>query len=208
MSALTNITGPNGKVIRYPFASKTLFTEQEIMNRIKELAVEIAKVYKPVCQSPGSPLVLIGVLKGSYLFLADLARAISDQGVPCIIDFLYVSSYAGTQSTGEVRVMLDLRTMLSGKHALIVEDIVDTAHTLFFLRRLLKTRSPASLKTVTLLDKKNARKIPLTVEFFAFDCPLEFVIGYGMDFNEEYRDIRDVVVLKPEYYEKNKTSKL
>ena len=206
MSTLTTTTGPNGKPVRYPFAVKTLFTEEEILKRTEELADQIAKVYKPLI-TPSSPLVLIGVLKGSYLFLADLARAISDRGIPCIIDFLYVSSYAGTQSTGEVRVMLDLRTMLSGKHALIVEDIVDTARTLYFLRRLLKTRSPASLRTVTLLDKKPARKIPLSVEFFAFDCPMEFVIGYGMDYNEEYREIRDIVVLKPEYYEK-KTSKL
>lgn len=189
------------KRIRYPFAAKTLFTEEEILQRTKELGHEIAETYRNSVTSD-SPLVLIGVLKGSYLFLADLARALADEKIACIIDFLYVSSYSGTQSTGEVRVMLDLRTMLAGKHALIVEDIVDTAHTLHFLRRLLTTRSPASLRTVTLLDKKEARKIPLKVEFRAFDCPLEFVIGYGMDYNEQYREIRDVVVLKPEYYER------
>ena len=189
------------KPVRYPFAAKTLFTEADIMARVAALAKEIAAVYRPVV-SDESPLVLIAVLKGCYLFLADLARALADEKVPCVIDFLYVSSYAGTVSTGEVRVMLDLRTMLAGRHALIVEDIVDTAHTLNFLMRLLKTRSPASLKTVTLLDKKEARKIPLAVEFRAFDCPLEFVIGYGMDYNEKFREIRDVVVLKPEYYEK------
>ncbi len=201
MSATQNTT-TNTKPIRYPYALKTLFTEAEILARIKQLAAEIAKTYKPLCTDEKSPLVLICVLKGSYLFIADLARAISDHGIPCIIDFMYVSSYAGTQSTGEVRVMLDLRTQLAGKHALIVEDIVDTAHTLHFLRRLIKTRSPASLKTCTLLDKKDARKIPLSVEFFAFDVPNEFVIGYGMDYNEYFREIRDVVVLKPEYYEK------
>lgn len=190
----------NGKPVRYPFALKTLFTESEILARTRAVAQEIANAYRSLV-SWEKPLVLIAVLKGSYLFLADLSRCLADLRIPCIPDFLCVSSYGGgTHSSGEVRMLLDLRTKLAGMHGLIVEDIVDGGHTLHFLKRLLKTRNPASLKTVTLLDKKDARKIPVEAEFWCFVCPMEFVIGYGLDYTEKYREIRDIVVLKPEYY--------
>lgn len=183
-------------------ASKMLFTEQQILSRIQEVAKEIHAYYGKLV-SVDKPLVLVVVLNGAFIFAADLARALSDLGVPLRLDFICVSSYGGTTaSSGEVRMILDVRKAIRDYHVLMVEDIVDTAQTLNFLLKLLSTRKPASIKMVTLLDKKEARKIPLEVEFCCFDCPKEFVVGYGLDYgkHESYRELRDIIVLKEEIY--------
>jgi hypoxanthine phosphoribosyltransferase len=191
---------------KYAFADKQLFTEEMIIDRIKTLADDITRHYRPLV-SERNPLVLVVVLNGAFMFAADLCRALADTKLPVRLDFICVSSYqGGTHSTGEVRMLLDLRRGIKAQHVLMVEDIVDTAQTLDFLVKLFMTRSPASLKMVALLDKKSARKVPLRVDFVCFDCPPEFVIGYGLDYQECYRELRDIVVLNPSMYLEPKVS--
>jgi hypoxanthine phosphoribosyltransferase len=184
----------------YSFATKTIATEEEIQREIKRAAQNLAKDYKNLV-SEKSPLVLICVLKGSYLFTADLARALADLKVPNIVEFICVSSYGGsTKSSGEVRMLLDLRNSISGKHIIFVEDIVDSGRTLHFLMKIYGTRAPASMKSITLLDKPMTREVNFQPNYSCFKIPNEFVIGYGLDYMERYRDLRDIVVLKPEVY--------
>jgi hypoxanthine phosphoribosyltransferase len=190
------MTQPN----KYPFATKVLFTEKMIHDRIAELAKQIKVDYMPYNISYDKPLVLVGVLKGAYTFCSDLARALADAGVPNTVEFICVSSYgSNTESCGEVRMLLDLRHSIIGKHCLIVEDIVDSGRTLLFLQRVFSTRSPASLKMITLLDKP-ARQVQLDVDYKAFDMPKEFVVGYGLDYAERFRELRDIAVLSPDVY--------
>ena len=193
---------------KYPFAKSLVFDEPTIQRRIVELSGGIHRHYSGLVTET-SPLVLVVVLNGAFMFAADLARALADRKLPVRMDFICVSSYqGGTHTTGEVRMLLDLRRGIQGQHVLMIEDIVDSAHTLDFLLKLFMTRSPASLKMASLLDKKAARRIPLRVDFVCFDCPPEFVIGYGLDFAERFRELRDIVVLKPEYYMKAPAAKL
>lgn len=179
-----------------------LASEDEIKHRVREVAERIAQDYKKDV-SLSSPLILICVLKGSFVFTADLSRALGDLNVPNIVDFLCLSSYhGGTSSSGEVRMLLDLRDSIRRRHCLIVEDIVDSATTLDFLFKLLLTRSPASLRVVACLDKREGRRIPFVVNYALFDIPNEFVVGYGLDFHEQLRDLRDIIVLKSEMFDK------
>lgn len=187
---------------QHPFSKKMVATHEQIQEAIHKLAKRIATDYSGKL-SIEQPLVLICVLKGSYLFTADLARALFDAGVPNIVEFICVSSYGmSTQSSGEVRMLLDLRNSIMNRHCLIVEDIVDSARTLKFLTSIYQLRNPASLKTCVLLDKPEGRVMPFEVDYHCFIIANEFVAGYGLDYQERFRDVRDIVVLKEEVYNK------
>ncbi len=174
--------------------SKILIPEQRIQARIKELGAQISRDYE------GQRLLLVCVLKGGVMFLSDLRRAIS---TPHEIDFMAISSYGGTktESSGIVRILMDLNTNIYGRHVLIVEDIIDTGHTLQYITENLETRDPASLKICTLLNKPERREVPIKVDYVGFDIPNEFVVGYGLDYDELYRNMPFIGVLKPELYE-------
>ncbi len=176
----------------YEDVSEVLLTEEQIQQRIRELAEQISADYK------GKDLLLVCVLKGGILFLTDLMRQLD---IPHAIDFMAISSYgAGTESSGVVRILMDLNTSIEGKNVLIVEDIVDTGHTLDYILRNLSTRRPASLKVCALLNKPSRRQVDVPIHYVGFDIPNKFVIGYGLDFGEKYRNLPFVGVLKPEFY--------
>jgi len=166
---------------------EVLLTAKQIEERIKELAAEISNDYR------GKKPLLIGVLKGAVIFLSDLIRHIE---VPVEIDFMAVSSYgADTESSGVVRIQKDLEQSIQGKDVLIVEDIVDTGLTLSYIRENLNSRGPQSLKVVTLLDKPDRRKVPFEADYCGFTIPDSFVIGYGLDFDEDFRHLVDLCIL-------------
>ena len=172
---------------------RVLVDEAQLRERIQTLAVEIEQTYKDE-----DDLLLICVLKGAFVFLADLSRALRR---PHHLDFMGVSSYgAGTTSSGAVQIIMDLKQDISGRHVLIVEDIIDSGHTLAYMRRILLARSPASLRICTLLSKPSRREVDVPVEFTGFDIPDEFVVGYGLDFDELYRNLPMIAVLKPEIF--------
>ena len=158
-----------------------LLDEAALKKRVTELGAEIRAVY-----GEDTPITCIGVLKGSIVFMADLVRAIPG---PVELEFLGVSSYVGTESTGQVRITHDLHDSIKGKHVLVVEDIVDTGLTLSYLRDLLEVREPASLRVVALLDKPSRRTSPVQVEFTGFEIPDAFVVGYGLDLDQRYRNL-------------------
>ncbi|KPI84183.1 Hypoxanthine-guanine phosphoribosyltransferase [Leptomonas seymouri] len=186
----------------YSMSSKTLVPQEKIWEATAKCAKQIAADYRKYNLSESNPLYLICVLKGSFMFTADLARFLCDEGVPVKLEFICVSSYgADVKTSGEVRLLLDVRDPVEERHLMIVEDIVDSAITLQYLKRFLNAKKPASLKTVVLLDKPSGRKVSLDVDYPVITIPHEFVIGYGMDFAESYRELRDVCVLKKEYYE-------
>ena len=174
---------------------KILITEEQLQRRIEELGQELTREYAD--KFP----VIVGVLKGVVVFYADMVRKIK---VPCQMDFMWISSYAGTNSTGEMVVKRDVTVDVKDRHVLILEDIYDTGNSLDFTYRHLMSREPASLKICTLLDKPERRKpgITLKPDYVGFTVPNEFVVGYGLDYNEEYRNLPYVGVLKPEVYEK------
>jgi hypoxanthine phosphoribosyltransferase len=172
--------------------TKVLVTEAQIATRVKELASEIDKLYV------GKDLLLIGVLKGAVMFMADLSRAIQ---IPVAMDWMAVSSYgSGTQSSGVVRILKDLDADVLGRHVLIVEDIIDSGLTLSWLASNLSARGAASVEIVALLRKPEAAKVDVAVKLVGFDIPNEFVVGYGLDFDEKYRTLKDVGVLDPKVY--------
>ena len=173
--------------------SRILIDEQRLKDRIVELANDIKADYQDV-----DDLLLICVLKGAFVFLADLSRALER---PHQLDFMGVSSYgAGTESSGAVRIVLDLKEDISQRHVLIVEDIIDSGRTLAYLRRNLLARSPASLRIVSLLDKPERREVDVPVDYTGFHIPNEFVVGYGLDFAEIYRNLPYIAILKPELF--------
>lgn len=172
---------------------KVLINEEKLQARIAELAACITEDYKDI-----DDLLLICVLKGAFVFLADLSRALER---PHQLDFMGVSSYgAGTESSGAVRIVLDLKEDISERHVLIVEDIIDSGRTLAYLRRNLLARSPASLRIVSLLDKPERREVDVPVDYTGFHIPNEFVVGYGLDFAEIYRNLPYIAILKPEIF--------
>ena len=172
--------------------TKVLVTEEQIATRVKELASEIDKLYV------GKDLLLIGVLKGAVMFMADISRAIQ---IPVAMDWMAVSSYgSGTQSSGVVRILKDLDADVLGRHVLIVEDIIDSGLTLSWLASNLSARGAASVEIVALLRKPEAAKVDVAVKLVGFDIPNEFVVGYGLDFDEKYRTLKDVGVLDPKVY--------
>jgi hypoxanthine phosphoribosyltransferase len=171
----------------HPDIERVLLDEPTIQARVRELADTIARDYQ------GRHVTMVGILKGCVLFLADLVRAAR---MDCSMDFMSAASYSGESSTGAVRLLLDLRQNVQGKHVLIVEDIVDTGLTLSYLQQNLRTRQPASLEVCTLLDKPDCRKIRVQPKYVGFQIPNQFVVGYGLDYNEKYRDLPYVGVLK------------
>lgn len=175
----------------YQDVDHILLDAEQIQNRIVSLAQEIESDYQDA-----NDLILLCVLKGAVLFTADLSRALKR---PHSLEFMAISSYAGgTKSTGAVKLLLDLNVDIADKHILIVEDIVDSGRTLSYIRNLLQVRNPASLKVVTLLNKEMRRVMHAPVDYVGFEIPDEFVIGYGLDLAEWYRNLPFVGVLKPE----------
>ncbi len=165
-----------------------LLSAEQIQSRVRELAQEIDADY------PDGTLYLIGILKGACIFLADLIRAIRR---PVRLDFIGTASYgAGTSSSGEVRLTKDLDVTTEGAHVLVVEDIIDTGVTLTYLVHLLRQRNPRSIRVVALLDKPERHQRPVQIDYLGFTIPNKFVVGYGLDYAEEYRGLRDVCVLE------------
>lgn len=171
---------------------RVLYTEEELKQRVRELAEEITRDYE------GKEVVLASVLRGSYIFMADLTRAID---LPITVDFMVVSSYgAGTTSSGQVEIKKDLSDSIEGKHLIIVEDILDSGNTLYYLMDVLRVRKPASIKICTLMDKPERRAKPITADYSGFTIPDAFVVGYGLDYDEKYRNLPYVGILKPSVY--------
>ncbi|MDP9431204.1 MAG: hypoxanthine phosphoribosyltransferase [Actinomycetota bacterium] len=170
-----------------------LISEEEIAGKIRTLAVQIDRDYA------GKELVLVGVLKGGVMVMADLARALD---TPLVMDFMAVSSYgSSTSSSGVVRIVKDLDRELAGSHVLVVEDIIDSGLTLSWLLRNLASRGPASLEVCALLRKPEAMRAKVDVKYMGFDIPNVFVVGYGLDYDEYYRDLPYIATLPPEAYE-------
>lgn len=172
-----------------------LFDEATLKQRVKELAAEITADYQPL---DIDELVVVGILRGSVLFMGDLIRSIE---LPVTIDYMAMSSYTrGTRTSGTVRILKDVNESITDKHVLVVEDIVDTGLTLQCLTDLLAARKPKSLKICTLLDKPSRRLVPVAVNYTGFVIPDKFVIGYGLDYEGHYRHLPYIGVLKPEAY--------
>ena len=171
---------------------RVLLSEDEIREKVRELGGKITADYK------NSNLMLVTVLKGAVVFLADLMRQID---VPAEIDFMVVSSYgSGVKSSGVVKIVKDLDVPLAGKDILIVEDILDSGLTLSYIKELLESRGPRSIRIATLLDKPSRRKVDLQADYIGCAVPDEFVIGYGLDYDEKYRNLPYIGILKPEVY--------
>jgi hypoxanthine phosphoribosyltransferase len=177
-----------------PDVKEVLITSSEIQEKVGELGKLITNDYR------GERPLLVGVLRGAVIVLGDLMRNID---LPCEIDFMDISSYGtGTSSSGVVRILKDLEEDITGRHVLIVEDIIDTGLTLSYLRRSLLARKPASLEICALLSKPSRRRVELDVRYLGFEVPDEFVVGYGLDFAGAYRNLPDICVLKPEVFAK------
>ena len=170
-----------------------LLSEEDIQNRIRQLGEILTKDYAD--KNP----VIVGVMKGVVIFYSDMIRQIK---APCQMDFMWISSYEGTTSTGQMNVRRDISTDIQGRHVLILEDIYDTGNSLTFVRDHLLQKQPASLKICTLLDKPSRRKpgITLKADYVGFEVPNAFVVGYGLDYNEYYRNLPYIGILKPEAY--------
>ncbi|WP_375426762.1 hypoxanthine phosphoribosyltransferase [uncultured Friedmanniella sp.] len=172
--------------------TRVLYSKEEVGTRIRELALEIDRDYA------GQDLLLVGVLNGAVMVMADLSRALT---IHCRMDWMAVSSYgSGTQSSGVVRILKDLSTDITGVHVLVVEDIIDTGLTLSYLVSNLLSRSPASLKIMTAFRKPEAAQNSVEVGYVGFDIPNEFVVGYGLDYNGHYRNLTSVGTLAPHVY--------
>src|SRR3954467_10643374 len=173
-----------------PAIESVLITEEQIRDKVAELAAAIDRDYA------GREVLLVGVLKGAVMVMADLSRALT---VPLTMDFMAVSSYgSSTSSSGVVRILKDLDRDISGKHVLVVEDIIDSGLTLSWLLRNLRSRNPASVEVCALLRKPEAAKMAVPVRYVGFEIPAEFVVGYGLDYAERYRDLPYVGLLRPE----------
>ena len=173
---------------------RVLYSEEELEAKCAELGAQISKDYE------GKNLLLVSVLKGAVVFMTDLMRHIT---VPCSIDFMVVSSYGnGVKTSGVVKIVKDLDADLAGKDLLIVEDILDTGMTLHYLKQLLQDRNPNNIRIATLLDKPERRRAAVRADYVGYQVPDEFVVGYGLDYDEKYRNLPYVGILKPEVYEK------
>jgi len=170
----------------------TVYTEEQIQTRVRELGEEISRDYGD------ESVLLVAVLRGAAIFVADLSRAITS---PVELDFMAVSSYgSSTKSSGVVRILKDLDETIEGRHVLVCEDILDTGLTLKYLLRNLASRKPKSLEVVALLSKEGKQRVPIQCKYVGYDVPDEFVVGYGLDYAEKYRNLRYVGILKPEIY--------
>ena len=171
---------------------EVLFSEEQLKNRVQEIARQITADYQ------GKEIMLISVLRGSFVFMADLCRAID---LPCTLDFMAVSSYGkGTKSSGQVQITKDLSEDITDRHIIVVEDILDSGNTLSYLLKILENRHPASIRLCTLLDKPDRRTKPVQVHYSGFTIPDAFVVGYGLDYAEKYRNLPYIGILKPEVY--------
>jgi hypoxanthine phosphoribosyltransferase len=169
---------------------EVLIPRDAIEQKVGELGARISRDY-----ATRAPLLLVGVLKGSFIFLADLSRRIA---IPHAVDFIALSSYGNaTRSTGEVRLIMDLRQAIAGKHVLIVEDIVDTGHTLAYLTHILGAREPASLGTCALVHKPSRREVHVTLDYVGFEIPDKWVVGYGLDYADQYRTLPYIGYVEP-----------
>ncbi len=174
-------------------ALKVLFSRQQIADRVAELGRQIDRDYA------GESIVLLGVLKGAAIFLADLARNIS---IDCTFDFVAVSSYGkGQQTSGAVRLIKDVDQPIEGKHVIVVEDILDTGLTLDFLQKLFWQHQPRTLRIAALLDKPSRRLVKIEADYVGFKIPNQFVLGYGMDYAERFRNLPDICLMPPDYPE-------
>ena len=174
-----------------------IITEDEIREKVADLAKQVSSDYSTVRDG----LLLVCVLKGAVMFVADFARALGRHGPPTELEFMAVSSYGqGTTSSGVVRILKDLDRDIAGRHVIVVEDIVDSGLTLSWLMKYLESRAAASVEVVALFRKPDAIKVHVPVKYVGFDIPSEFVVGYGLDFSERYRELPYVGVLKPEVY--------
>jgi hypoxanthine phosphoribosyltransferase len=172
---------------------QVLYTEEELRRRVKELGRQITADYA------GREPMLVSVLRGSYIFMADLTRAIS---LDVTVDFMAVSSYgAGTVSSGQVEIKKDLSDSIEGKDLIVVEDILDSGNTLYYMMDVLRARQPASIRICTLMDKPERRTKPITADYVGFTIPDAFIVGYGLDYAEKYRNLPYVGVLKPSVYD-------
>ena len=178
--------------------TETLFTQEQIHAKLAELARRIESDYTDREGGDGRPMLLVGVLRGAVMVMADLARELT---LPIEMDWMAVSSYgAGTQSSGVVRILKDLDSDLAGRNVLIVEDIIDSGLTLSWLRANLESRGAASVEICALLRKPEAAKVDVDVKYVGFEIPNAFVVGYGLDYAEQYRNLRGIAVLAPHVY--------
>ncbi len=175
-----------------PDVQEVLISSEEIEAKVREIGARISEDYR------GERLLLVGVLRGAVVVMSDLMRNVD---LPCELDFMDISSYGtGTSSSGVVRILKDLEEDITGRHVLIVEDIIDTGLTLSYLRRSLLARKPLSLEICSLLSKPSRRRVELDVKYLGFEVPDEFVVGYGLDYAGAYRNLPDICVLKPEVF--------
>lgn len=172
---------------------EVLYSEEQLQARVKELGEQITRDY-----AGEDKILLVSVLRGSYIFMADLSRAID---LPCVIEFMSVSSYgSGTASSGQVAIIKDISFSIEDYHVIIVEDILDSGNTLYYLMDMLKARKPTSIRICTLLDKPDRRCKPITADYYGFRVPDAFVVGYGLDYMQKYRNLPYIGVLKEEVY--------
>lgn len=170
---------------------RILISEEELQEKVSEMGKKISRDFKD--KDP----IFVGVLKGCFIFMADLMRYVD---ISCSMDFMAVSSYSGTSSTGAVKINKDLGEDIEGRHLIIVEDILDSGVTLSYLKQYLMVRKPASITIATLMDKPARRKADIYADYSCFEIPDAFVVGYGLDYNERYRNLPYIGVLKPEIY--------
>lgn len=183
---------PSPPISLHDHIERVLIDEATLQRRVQELGRIINQEYV------GQDVLLVSVLKGSLIFMADLMRAIT---IPHEVDFMATSSYgAGTSSSGVVRILKDLNFPIDGRHIIIVEDIIDSGRTLSYLLRILRERNPASIRIMTLLDKPDRREVEMAVDWVGFSIPNHFVVGYGLDYNEKYRNLPYIGILKPSIY--------
>lgn len=171
---------------------RTLISEADISARVDVLAERISRDY---VEAGAEEILLVGVLRGAFIFLADLSRRLT---VPCAVDFISVSSYRGSQQAGDVRLILDVRSSLKDRHVLLVEDIVDSGHTLDYLLRTFGARGPASLKTCVLTRKPGSMEVEVPLDYLGFDIPDEWVVGYGLDLADKHRTLPYIGTVTPE----------
>jgi hypoxanthine phosphoribosyltransferase len=184
---MTDAGIPEWDITRDPLVGRSIVPEDVLRARVRELGAKISADYA------GKPLVLIGILRGSVMFLADLLRTVS---IPVSVDFLAISSYVGRDSSGVVRLLKDLDHPIAGKDVLLVEDIIDTGLTLSYVLRVLRTRGPESLAVCTLLNKPRSRLIEQPLKYVGFEIPDEFVVGYGLDYGQRYRNLPFIAALR------------
>ena len=183
--------------IVHPDISEVLYTEDQVRQRVAEIGAALTEEYADVAER-GEGIVLLSVLRGAAIFMADLAREIK---VPLEMDFMAVSSYGnGVKSSGEVKIVKDLSSNIRGKHVILAEDILDSGLTLSYLLRNLQSRQPASIEVVTLLRKITRQQAKINCKYVGFECPDQFIVGYGLDYSERYRNLPYIGVLKPEVY--------